>query len=66
MQNLPETAPDVYKAYLSGNVSVKRTQGEFNSVGVDMCLEQTINRWSKKKGGLLEKRKENILFQCRI
>ena len=50
MQKLPETAPDVYKAFSSGNFSVKRTPGEFNSVGVDMCLEQTINRSNKGEG----------------
>ena len=62
MQNLPEAAPDVYKAFLSGKFSVKRTPGEFNSVGVDMCLEQTINRSSKEKGGIIgeTKRKDFV------
>ena len=44
MQKLPEIAPDVYKAFMDGKFSVKRTPGEFNSAGTDMCLEQTINR----------------------
>ena len=53
MQKLPETAPDVYRAFTPANFSVKRTPGEFNSAGVDMCLEQTINRSSKGKGGVI-------------
>ena len=62
MQKLPESAPDVYKAFSSGNFSVKRTPGEFNSVGVDMCLEQTINRSIKWKGGVIgvTKRKDFV------
>ena len=39
LTNLPETAIYVYRAFSSGNFSVKRIPGEFNSVGVDMCLE---------------------------
>ena len=66
MQKLPETAPDVYKAFSSGNFSVKRTPGEFNSVGVDMCLEQTINRSSKGKGGVIEVPRGKILSRCGI
>ena len=38
MQKLPQTAPDVHKAFLSGRFSVKKTPGEFNAVGTDMCL----------------------------
>ena len=66
MQKLPETAPDVYKAFLLGQFSVKRTPGEFNAVGTDMCLEQTINRSSKGKGGVMGSQKEKILYLCGI
>ena len=51
MQKLKDTAPDVYESFVKGKFSVKRASGNFNSVGVDMCLEQTINRSSKGKGG---------------
>ena len=62
MQKLPEMAPDVYKAFSSRNFFVKRTPGEFNSVCVAMCLEQTINRSSKGKGGVIgvTKRKDFV------
>ena len=41
---------------------MKRTPGEFSSVGTDMCLEQTINRSSKGKGGVVgeTKRKDFV------
>ena len=56
MQKLKDTAPDVYESFVKGKFSVKRTSGNFNSVGVDMCLEQTINRSSKGKGGAGQER----------
>ena len=68
MQKLPETAPEFYKAFLLGQFSIKPTPGEFNAVGTDMCLEQTINRSSKGKGGVIGegRQKEKILYLCGI
>ena len=53
MQNLSTSAPDVYNAFLQGKFVVKETEGEFNSTAADMKLEQTINRSSKGKGGVI-------------
>ena len=73
MQKLPQTAPDVYEAFLAGKFSVKRSPGTFNSVGTDMCLEQTINRSSKGKGEVVgeTRRKDfftmwNLIFHERL
>ena len=62
MQKLKDTAPDVYESFVKGKFSVKRTSGNFNSVGVDMCLEQTINRSSKGKGGVVGETKRKEFF----
>ena len=51
MQNLPEIAPDVYKAFMDGIFSVKRTPGEFNSVGTDVLSRLLIDQ-VKVKGEL--------------
>ena len=47
---------------MDGTFSVKRTPGEFNSVRTDMCLEQTINRSSKGKGGVVGETKRKDFF----
>jgi len=62
IQTLNETAPDVYREFLKGNFSVKRKPGKFNSVGTDMCLEQTINRSSKGKGGVVGETRKKSFF----
>ena len=53
MRKLPETAPDVYESFQAGKVVVKRSSGYFTAVGVDMCLEQTINRSQKSSSGII-------------
>ena len=53
MVKLPKPAPDVYASFLAGKFVVKRTSGLFNSVGTDMCLEQTINRSQKSSSGII-------------
>ena len=53
MRKLPEDAPTVYENFKAGKFVVKRTQGKCNSVGGDMCLEQTINRSQKIAGGII-------------
>ena len=62
MQGLKESAPDVFAAFMEGKFSVKRNVGHFNSVGADMCLEQTINRSSKGKGGVVGETKRKEFF----
>lgn len=47
MRKLPE---DVYKSFLAGKFVVKRTGGPFSTVGVDICLEHTMNRSQKNAG----------------
>ena len=53
MHKLPDTAPDVYQAFVAGKFGVKRTHGKFNAVGADMALEQTINRSQKSASGII-------------
>ena len=53
MHKLPDTAPDVYRAFMAGKFVVKRTHGKFNAVGADMALEQTINRSQKSASGII-------------
>ena len=53
MHKLPDTAPDIYRAFMAGKFVVKRTHGKFNAVGADMALEQTINRSQKSACGII-------------
>ena len=53
MHKLPDTAPDVYRAFMAGKFVVKRTHGKFNAVGADMALKQTINRSQKSASGII-------------
>ena len=52
MRQLLNKAPSVYENFISGGFVVKRTPGKFKAVGVDMCLEQTINRSQKSSAGV--------------
>ena len=55
MLRLPEQAPEVYQEFLNGNhtVSRKKVATQFNAVSTDMALEQSLNRESKVKGGII-------------
>ena len=53
MRKLPEITPDVHEEFLQGGFVVKRTAGHFKAIGVDMCLEQTINKSQKSAGGII-------------
>ncbi len=53
MDRLPDTAPAVHESLLAGNFVVQRTPGTFKAVGLDLCLEQTINRSQKSSGGII-------------
>ena len=47
MRRLPVTAPEVHRAFMMGQFVVKRAISKFNAVGLDLALEQSIQR-SKK------------------
>ena len=53
MKSLAQTAPEVYDEFVAGNHLIKRAAGSFNQVWTDLALEQSINRDSKTKGGLI-------------
>ena len=55
MLRLPKQAPAVYQEFLNGNhtVSRKRVATQFNAVSTDTALEQSLNRESKVKSGII-------------
>ena len=53
MHKLPQTAPDIHKAFKEGKFVIKRTPGNFRATGADMALEQTINRSKKSTSGII-------------
>ncbi|KMQ89802.1 hypothetical protein RF55_10523 [Lasius niger] len=62
MLMLPETHPQVYEEFISGQYSVKQRGSSFTSVAPDQALEQTINRDKKKFNGVIgmTRKKESI------
>ena len=67
MRRLPETAPEVHESFVKGSFVVKRTKGNFKAVGMDMCLEQTINKASKSTAGIIgSTRQKNYVAQWQI
>ncbi|KAJ8023132.1 hypothetical protein HOLleu_38227 [Holothuria leucospilota] len=54
MCDLPETHPSAYEALVSGEFAVQRNDSYgFAQVECDLCIEQTCNRDSKTKGGII-------------
>ena len=53
MRKLPSAAPEIHQRLMAGSFVVKRTAGHFKAVGVDMSLEQTINRSQKNTAGII-------------
>ena len=53
MQLLEKTAPEVHDEFIKGNHAVNRCSQPFNQIWTDMALEQSINRDSKIKGGIV-------------
>ena len=54
---LQEVAPTVHQEFIENRphaVSTSSSESSFNSVSPDMALEQTVNRDSKTKGGIVE------------
>ena len=55
MEQLPKKFPEVYAHFESGKHSVSRATATsyFNTVATDMALEQSFNKDSKSKGGII-------------
>ncbi|KAL4238796.1 hypothetical protein ACF0H5_003503 [Mactra antiquata] len=67
MKLLPKSAPDVFEQFSKGKFVVKQTPGNFKAVGVDQCLEQTINRSQKGSGGIIgSSRKKDFVAEWEI
>ena len=58
MRRLSVTAPEVHRAFMIRQFVVKRAIGEFNAVGSDLALEQSIQRSKKSPGGVIGKTQE--------
>ena len=58
MRRLSVTAPEVHGAFMMGQFEVKRAIGEFNAVGLDLALEQSIQRSKKSTWGVIGKTQE--------
>ena len=53
MQLLGKTASGVHDEFIKGNHAVSRSSQPFNQIWTDMAQEQSINRDSKIKGGIV-------------
>ena len=53
MTVLPRTHPDVHEVFLDGEFCVQRSNSVFSQIHVDQSIEQTVNRDSKTKGGII-------------
>ena len=54
MQNLEHTHPEAYKLLNNGQFAVQRTSKHgFSKVATDQTIEQTLNRNTKTKGGII-------------
>ena len=53
MHNLPRTHPAANEALASGEFAVQQTSGSFCQTAIDQTIEQTINRSTKTKGGII-------------
>ncbi|CAB3989225.1 Hypothetical predicted protein [Paramuricea clavata] len=53
MLNLPTSNPDIHEQMIAGNFATQRTSQPFNQTPMDQTLEQTLNKNSKTKGGMI-------------
>ena len=53
MNMLESSHPKVHEEFLAGYFSVSRSGHPFSQVSTDMALEQSINAYSKSKGGIV-------------
>ncbi|KAA0709188.1 hypothetical protein E1301_Tti017633 [Triplophysa tibetana] len=49
IRSLPTLAPNIYKEFKEGKITVRQTEGRFNGVWKDMALEKTYKRDAKTK-----------------
>ena len=50
---LHESHPEILEQFVNGNFAVKRTDGSFNMLPPDQCIEQAINKEQKGAGGII-------------
>ena len=62
MVMLDESQPDTKKEFDAGNFDVKQSDHPFSQVAVDQSIEQTINRDTKIKGGIIGKSLKKVLL----
>ncbi len=53
MMSLRDVHPSTYEAFQAGDFVVQRSGNAFSQVAVDQTIEQTINRDTKSKGGIV-------------
>ena len=67
MKLLKNSHPEVYKRFEDGYFVVKDRVGSFNAVSPDMKLEQSIQRASKNKGGIVgQTRKTAVVIEWQL
>ncbi|KAJ8043970.1 hypothetical protein HOLleu_11300 [Holothuria leucospilota] len=59
MNNLPQSHPIAHQELIYGDYSVNRSGNPISNVSSDMALEESINRDSKTKGGIVGISKES-------
>ncbi|KAJ8024355.1 hypothetical protein HOLleu_34252 [Holothuria leucospilota] len=59
MNNLPQSHPIAHQEFIYGDHSVNRSGNPISNVSSDMALEESINRDSKTKGGIVGISKES-------
>ena len=63
MQQLQVTHPGVYSYFMKGGHTIHRTQQFWNGIWTDLCIEQTLMRSIKSRGGLTSDR--SLSESCR-
>ena len=53
MINLPKTHPEAHEYLSNGGFCVQRSSNKFSQSAVDQTIEQTLNRDTKTKGGII-------------
>ena len=54
MKNLPNTHPEAHQKFLQGEFSIRRSSVRgFSQTAVDQTVEQTVNKSTKTKGGII-------------
>ena len=53
MMSLEDTHPSAHEAFKAGDLVVQRSSSAFSQVAVDQTIEQTTNRDTKSKGGIV-------------